>query len=71
MEWFSTPRILPIFLIKLVVFSIFEINCHYSSFPALGGKKSRLEFANSLLQNFYWPWHNPIFFKFLKIVVNF
>ena len=64
MELFSTSRILPIFLTKLAVFQLSDINCHYSSFPAHGGKKSRLGFANSLLQNFYWPWHKPIFSNF-------
>ena len=35
-------------------FQFSYINCHYSGFPAPGGKKSRLGFANSLLQYFYW-----------------
>ena len=26
--------------------------------------KTCLGFANSLLQNFYWPWHKPIFSNF-------
>ena len=52
------------FFDKFAVFQLSDINCHYSSFPAHGGKKSRLGFANSLLQNFYWPWHKPIFSNF-------
>ena len=66
MEWFSTSQILPIFC---NFFQLSDINCHYSSFPAPGGKKSRLGFANSLLQNFYWPWHKPIFSNFLKLSI--
>ena len=65
MEWFSTSRILPNFSDKTCSFFQFsDIHCHYSSFPAPWGKKSRLGFANSLVQNFYWPWHKPIFSNF-------
>ena len=50
------------------VFQFSVSNCHYSSFPAPGGKNSRLGFHNSLLQNFYWPWHKPIFSNFRKLL---
>ena len=37
---------------NLVSFQIFDI-CHYSSFPAPGGKEPYLGFANSLLKLFF------------------
>ena len=59
------------FFDKTCSFQFSAINCHYSSFPAPGGKKSRLGFANSLQQNFLLNMAQANFFKFLKIVVNF
>ena len=65
MEWLSTSQILPIFFNETCSFFQFsDFNCHYSSFSAPGVKKSRLVFANSLLQSFNCPWHKPIFSKF-------
>ena len=60
-NFFDKTSVFSNFLTLIVIIQVFQLQ----------KARNLVGFANSFLQNFYWPWHKPIFFNFLKILVNF